>query len=206
MVAGDCSVAPAGGAGPTRAAPTASSPRDTSKRHGRSVRVAGGLVLLFGQPLTRIAQLTAGAISHRGDQVGLTLADHPVLLPPALAHLVPQLADQPQLVSALPPSPGASRWLFPGRPAGQPLTASTLGRWLNAHGIHARPARSTALLQLAGDLPAAVFAELLGLHINTVVGWSGYARRDWAAYLDTADPNTACAPTQREVARTGGHA
>lgn len=171
-----------------------------------TVRVAGGLVLLFGQPLTRIARLTAGAISHRGDLVLLTLADHPVLLPPTLAHLVQQLADQPQLVSALPPSPGASRWLFPGRPAGQPLTASTLGRWLNAHGIHARPARNTALLQLAGDLPAAVLAELLGLHINTAVGWSGYARRDWVAYLNTADPNTACAPAQPEVARTGGHA
>lgn len=161
-----------------------------------TVRVAGSLVLLFGQPLTRIARLTAGAISHRGDQVLLTVADHPVLLPPALAHLVQQLADQPQLVSALPPSPGASRWLFPGRPAGQPLTASTLGRWLNEHGIHARPARNTALLQLAGDLPAAVLAELLGLHINTAVGWSGYARRDWAAYLNTAGPNTPMARSE----------
>ena len=49
--------------------------------------------------------------------------------------------------------------------------------------IQARTARSAALINLAADLPAAVLADLLGLHINTAVRWVKRARRDWADYL-----------------------
>ena len=38
-------------------------------------------------------------------------------------------------------------------------------------------------MALAADLPAAILADLLGLHINTAVRWATYARRDWADYL-----------------------
>ncbi|WP_326812331.1 hypothetical protein OIE62_07425 [Streptomyces scopuliridis] len=44
-------------------------------------------------------------------------------------------------------------------------------------------ARNGALMALAADLPAAILADLLGLHVNTAVRWVTYARRDWAAYL-----------------------
>ncbi|TQM78165.1 hypothetical protein FHX81_0419 [Saccharothrix saharensis] len=36
---------------------------------------------------------------------------------------------------------------------------------------------------LRADLPAAVLADLLGLHVNTAVRWVTYARRDWTDYL-----------------------
>ncbi len=36
---------------------------------------------------------------------------------------------------------------------------------------------------LAADLPAAILADLLGLHVNTAVRWVTYARRDWTGYL-----------------------
>jgi hypothetical protein len=36
---------------------------------------------------------------------------------------------------------------------------------------------------LAADLPAAVMADLLGMHVTTAVLWVNYARRDWADYL-----------------------
>lgn len=38
-------------------------------------------------------------------------------------------------------------------------------------GIHAGPARSAALFQLATDLPAAVLARMLGIHITVTVAW-----------------------------------
>jgi hypothetical protein len=36
---------------------------------------------------------------------------------------------------------------------------------------------------LAGDLPAAILAGLLGMHVTTAVRWVTYARRDWTSYL-----------------------
>jgi hypothetical protein len=38
---------------------------------------------------------------------------------------------------------------------------------INRHGISARPARNGALAALAADLPAAVLADFLGIHVNT---------------------------------------
>jgi hypothetical protein len=47
-----------------------------------------------------------------------------------------------------------------------------------------RPARRNgALAALAADLPAAILADLLGMHVHTAVRWVTYARRDWAEYL-----------------------
>jgi hypothetical protein len=83
----------------------------------------------------------------------------------------------------IPHGPNTPRWLFPGRVPGQPLDGHSLTNLLNRHGISARPARNGALAALAADLPAAILADLLGLHVNTAVRWVIYARRDWADYL-----------------------
>jgi hypothetical protein len=80
----------------------------------------------------------------------------------------------------IPHGPNAPRWLFPGRVPGQPIDGHSLTNLLNRHGISARPARNGAL---AADLPAAILADLLGLHVNTAVRWVTYARRGWADYL-----------------------
>jgi hypothetical protein len=47
-----------------------------------------------------------------------------------------------------------------------------------------------AAQHLAADLPAAILAGLLGMHVNTAVRWVTYARRDWTGYLAAraADP------------------
>ncbi|MCW2875382.1 hypothetical protein [Actinacidiphila oryziradicis] len=45
------------------------------------------------------------------------------------------------------------------------------------------PPRKAALAALAADLPAAILADLPGMHRNTAVRWVTYARRDWAEYL-----------------------
>ncbi|WP_327008015.1 hypothetical protein OHA72_12505 [Dactylosporangium sp. NBC_01737] len=64
---------------------------------------------------------------------------------------------------------------------------------LGRHGITVRAARNGALAALAADLPAAVMADLLGMHVTTAVRWVIYARRDWADYLAarTADQASA---------------
>jgi hypothetical protein len=79
--------------------------------------------------------------------------------------------------------PHAPHWLFPGRVPGQPIDNHSLTNRLNRHGISARPARNGALMALASDLPAAIMADLLGMHINTAIRWVNLAGRDWADYL-----------------------
>ena len=103
-----------------------------------------------------------------------------VLRPGGRLLLLDQLADQPHTTLAARAQPG---YLFPGRPATRPISRAALVQRLNRHGLRVRPARNTALITLADDLPAAVLADLLGLHPNTAVGWTRYAGREWAAYL-----------------------
>ena len=43
-------------------------------------------------------------------------------------------------------------------------------------------ARSAALFRLATDLPAAILARMLGIHISVAVAWQRAAVGDWAAY------------------------
>ncbi|WP_328399852.1 hypothetical protein [Nocardia sp. NBC_00403] len=66
--------------------------------------------------------------------------------------------------------------LFPG-------FRGTFGTRLNQHGITPHASRNTALLTLATELPAAVLADLLGLHPGTAVRWVRIAKRDWHTYL-----------------------
>jgi hypothetical protein len=66
---------------------------------------------------------------------------------------------------------------------GQPIASRAFTARLVRHGIRVRTARNGATAALAADLPAAILADALGMHINTAVRWVTYARRDWADYL-----------------------
>jgi hypothetical protein len=104
-------------------------------------------------------------------------------LPPALALLAAELRDHGRIASALGRATDDRSWLFHGGAPGRPLSVSGLRRHLNNAGIHTRAAHNSALIELAADLPAPVVADTLGIHIETAVRWSKYARRDWADYL-----------------------
>jgi hypothetical protein len=43
-------------------------------------------------------------------------------------------------------------------------------------------ARTAALFQLAADLPAAILARTLGIHIDVAVDWQRARAGDWATY------------------------
>jgi len=157
------------------------------------VRAAGALVLLFGLQLQRIRHLTAGQITEKDGNAYLTAGRHPVLLPPRLGSILRELAAQPPPRLMISHGSDAPRWLFPGHVPGQPLDLHSLIHQLNRHGISARPARNGALAALASDLPAAVLADFLGIHVNTAVRWVTYARKDWTAYLAARDADLASA-------------
>ena len=61
--------------------------------------------------------------------------------------------------------------LFPGPIHGRPVTASTMTGWLRAIGLEPAPARSTAMGQLAMQLPPAILARLTGITLARAAVW-----------------------------------
>ncbi|MFE5097888.1 hypothetical protein ACFRCI_48580 [Streptomyces sp. NPDC056638] len=57
-----------------------------------------------------------------------------------------------------------------------------MGERLRKLGIRLAATRSTALFQLATELPAAILARTLGIHITVAVKWQRAAAGDWGAY------------------------
>jgi hypothetical protein len=145
-------------------------------------RVAGLLVLLYAQWPSAVSRLTLDHV-HVSDhgKVRLRLGREPIVLPEPLAGLVLELVATRRGHAAL-GDQGTSRWLFPGGQPGRPLSAEQLGERLRRLGLRPSQARSTALFQLATDLPAAILARLLGIHITVAVAWQRASSGDWAAY------------------------
>lgn len=87
-------------------------------------------------------------------------------------------------------------WLFPGHLPGAHISAAALSRRLATHHIPSRPARITALVALACDLPPAVLGPMLGLHPITAVHWRHRHHR-----LDCLPPSTPACPYRRASIR-----
>ncbi|NJQ17175.1 hypothetical protein [Streptomyces bohaiensis] len=145
------------------------------------VRAAGAILLLFGQHLTRIAALTTTALSTADGTKFLTLDRIPIPLPASLGQLLTNLVEHPAPTGWAANSP--SGWLFPGHLPSAHLSSVVLGRRLAAHHIPNRPARTTALVAVAQELPPAILGPMLGLHPITASQWRRRAGTDWTAYL-----------------------
>lgn len=144
-------------------------------------RVAGLLLLLYAQRPATISRLSLDDIDAGDGTVALHLGSVPVVLPEPLAALVGELIAMRRGHAVL-GRPGASPWLFPGGQPGRPVSADRLGQRLRHLGLQPAAARSTALFQLATELPAAILARTLGIHIKVAVAWQHLAAGDWTAY------------------------
>ena len=144
-------------------------------------RVAGLLVLLYAQTPAAVSRLTLEHVETAGHAVHLRLGREPVALPEPLAGLVLGLAARRRGHAAL-GEQGTSRWLFPGGRPGQPISAYQLAERLRQLGLRPAQSRTTALFGLAAELPAAVLARLLGIHIKVAVEWQHASAGDWTTY------------------------
>jgi len=144
-------------------------------------RVAGLLVLLYGQQLSRIVALSRDQVELSPGGARLHLGTTPLEVSPPLDELLSRLAKDRRPYRGV-GSPQATPWLLPGLDPGLPLTAYQLGQRLQRLGIDPAPARRSALLHLASRLPAATLSQALGLSPGTAVRWGGAAGADWAAY------------------------
>ena len=153
-------------------------------------RVAGSFVLLYAQPLSRVAVLTVDALTTSDAGISVRFGTHAVVVPEPLATHVTTLVATGRGHHIGIGSTVTSPWLFPGHLPGRPITASQLGQRLRAHGIDARAARRAAQRHLAAEVPAVVLAEMLGVAIGTAVNWVHAAGGDWARYAATAATDT----------------
>jgi hypothetical protein len=154
-------------------------------------RVAGCMVLLFGQNMTRVAALETRHVSSSDDGVRIQLGRHAIPVPGTLGTLMLNLIANGRPYTGT-GSPATSKWLFPGLLPGQPITAARLADRLRALGIPVQASRRAALTGLAAQLPAAVLADALGLSPGTAVRWAHDAGTDWTRYA-------------ADLARTGNH-
>jgi len=144
-------------------------------------RLAGLLVLLYAQGATTISRLTVDHIQIDGAGVHLHLGRAPIHLPEpvaALARTVVANRKGHATIGALAPSP----WLFPGGQPGRPISSGRLTCRLNDLGIRPSQARSTALFQLATEIPAAILARTLGISTDVAVTWQRHSAGDWTTY------------------------
>ncbi len=132
-------------------------------------RVVGTLVLLYAQPLSRIARLRVDDIIDRDGDTHLALGRDHLFMPQPLGALLRRLPWRRQVGASGLVAP-ASRWLFPGRQAGHHIHPDYLRTRMAALGINCRAARTAALLQLAAKTPPTALADLLGLHPATESG------------------------------------
>jgi hypothetical protein len=148
------------------------------------LRVAGALVLLYGQIPSRIVELTIDSVATTETDTYLVLRNQPVLLPPPLAVLTVELAAVSSHEQSTVSEARTPVWLFPGARPGSHRYAGRLSTSRNKKaGIFVRSARGAALSALAADLPAPVLADLLGLSITAATRWGAVAAKDNADYL-----------------------
>ncbi|MFB6878081.1 site-specific integrase [Streptomyces sp. NPDC056323] len=143
-------------------------------------RLAGLLLLLYAQWPAAISRLTVDHIDETDGAVRIRLGAVPVELPAPVAELAVQQVEVRRSHAVL--GRTDSPWLFPGGQPGRPISAWAMGERLRRLGIKLAETRSTALFQLAAELPAAVLARTLGIDITVAVKWQRAAAGDWGAY------------------------
>lgn len=119
-------------------------------------RVAGLMVLLYGQNLARVCRLTTAHITHDDQGVALQLNKTPLRLPPPLDRLVLQLVDiahsnEHRVMSNEQNAP----WLFPTQRPGKPLTSRQLANRLRNIGLPSEAGRCAASSTCALRCPRA---------------------------------------------------
>ncbi|ASU79174.1 hypothetical protein CDG81_13740 [Actinopolyspora erythraea] len=120
-------------------------------------RVAGLLVLLYAQLISRIARMTTHDVITHHDDVLLNLGESPTPAPALLDDLLTEHTTSTE-------ANHESNWLFPGRQPGQPLQHRSLGDALRRHEIPIQTGRTSALRHLVLQAPAPVVATMLGFH------------------------------------------
>jgi hypothetical protein len=143
-------------------------------------RIAGCLVVLYGQQVSTIASLRTADVSCTGTAIRLRLGADWLDVPEPVATLLRHhLRNRGNMTTATNPT---SPWLFPGQLAGEHRSYRRIVRVLHQLGIPARASRLAAWRQLVHQAPPAVLADALGVTPDTAVRHALLSGADWSAY------------------------
>jgi hypothetical protein len=145
-------------------------------------RVAGLLVMHYGQPLARIVRLRTHDVTTTPTATTIAFGSTPTELSDAEARLVLRLVAD-RRGRATTGAGTASPWLFVGARPGRALGAARLGVRLGTYGIDARATRNALMLDLGAELGPGTLADLLGIHTSTAVRWVRAGGGDWSSYV-----------------------
>ena len=139
-------------------------------------RLAGLLVALYGQLLTRIMRMPRTAVIVGADGAAeIRLGSEPIAVSGPVGALAAAQVAAAQEV--------ASPWLFPSpEDPRRHVSKALLGTRVRALGITAA-VRTSGLVDLARQLPAPVLRDALGMHGNTAARWAAAAGGSWAGYV-----------------------
>lgn len=144
-------------------------------------RLAGTLLLLYAQPLVRVAALPTTAIVVTPHELRIALGKEPAPLPEPFADMFRQhLMTRPNLRTT-----GGSienPWLFPGSRAGKHLDPQSIMLRLPKLGINLLGARNAAIQNLVAEVPAPLVAELLGYSYQVTHRHAEIAAQPWSKY------------------------
>lgn len=144
-------------------------------------RIGGLFTLLFAQPLeTIVAMRTDQVAIDDAGRVMVSFDAVPVEMPPGLDDLIRRHLARPGTPSIANTDHG---WLFPGRNPGRHMVRENFRAKLVAGGIPPGKSRHAAMFALAGGIPAAVLADLVGIADTTAIRWAALAARDWSSYI-----------------------
>ena len=112
------------------------------------------------------------------------------MLPPKLARLIDDQLRHSMPRHSTATSTGTScrakaLGLLPGQSPGRSRNPLGLADTLRHHGLPARAARNTAMMDALVDLPPMVIADLLGIHPKTAERWATLAGENWSEYLSS---------------------
>jgi hypothetical protein len=145
-------------------------------------RVAGTLLLLYAQPLVRIAALTTTAIVRTPHEMRISLGAEPVPVPEPFAGMLNhQMHDRPNLRTT---GGGASTpWLFPSSYPGKHVEAQHVMQRLRHLGINLLGARNSALQNLVAEVPPPLVGQLLGYSYQVTQRHAEAAAQPWTRYV-----------------------
>jgi hypothetical protein len=137
-------------------------------------------------------------VTRAGDQILLRLGDPPAPLPGPVASLLAEWTSCRDKMNTA--TNRNSRWLFPGRGAGQPMTANTLARHVTGIGVPTVAGRASAMRQHVMEMPASVVADALGYNPDTATRLAALVGSTFSRYApgDRERPSPARKPGEGE--------
>lgn len=144
-------------------------------------RVAATLLLLYAQPVVKIAAMksTDVILTPNGSRLSLGEGDPVPVSEPFASLLTEHVASRPNMRTG---SSSGSEWLFPGYRPGQHIHPNTLMERLREVGIDLLGARNASLRALVKEVPAPLVAEMLGFSYQVTQKHAAMAAAPWSQY------------------------